>query len=56
MPEPRDPGLATQQSTRDEGRKGSTHTHNGRHGGPRHHGSLVSEPSTRHKVLASVSL
>lgn len=35
------------------------HTHNGRHGGPRHlqdHGSLVSESSKRHKVLASVSV
>jgi len=35
------------------------HTHNGRHGGPhhlQHHGSLVSEPSRRHNVLASVPL
>lgn len=52
------PGLATELSTGDEGMEG-LHTQNGRPGGPCHlqdHGGLVSEPSRRHEMLASVSL
>ena len=52
------PGLATDQSTGDEGMEG-LHTQNGRPRGPRHlqnHGGLVSEPSRRQEMLTSVSL